>query len=156
MLALLGVILIVYREQIRPLAKRAYRVGVTVGAALIIAGATLWFGVHTHQTAANPSAGNPVAATEESVAAGRMLYQNNCVVCHGAEGRGDGPQAEGLDPRPADLRQHLPYHTDPQFFAFIANGFPGTAMPAWRDQFSDDDIWNIINYLRTFQDAATQ
>lgn len=156
MLALLGLMAIIYRKQLRPLAKHAYRAAVTAGAALIIGGAVLWFGVDTHAKVADPSAGNPVPATDESIANGKMLFEQNCVVCHGAEGRGDGPQAEGLDPKPADLRQHLPYHTDPQFFAFIANGFPGTAMPAWREDFTDDEIWNIINYLRTFEDVPAQ
>jgi len=35
-------------------------------------------------------------------------------------------------------------------------GIGGTAMPAWRDQLSDEDIWNLINYLRTFSDVAQQ
>jgi copper transport protein len=156
MLALLGLIAIIYRKQFEPMARHAYRIAVTAGAALIIGGAVLWFGVDTHTAVADPSAGNPVPATEESIANGKMLFEQNCVVCHGPEGRGDGPQAESLDPKPADLRQHLPYHTDPQFFAFIANGFPGTAMPAWRDEFTDDEIWNIINYLRTFEDVPSE
>jgi copper transport protein len=156
MLALLGLMLIIYRKQFEPLARHAYRIAVTAGAALLIGGAVLWFGVETHAALPDPSAGNPVEASEESIANGKMLFEQNCVVCHGAEGRGDGPQAESLDPKPADLRQHLPYHTDPQFFAFIANGFPGTAMPAWRDDFTDEEIWNIINYLRTFEDVPDQ
>ena len=156
MLVLLGALLILYREQFRPLAKHAYRTGVTLATALILAGAVLWFGVDNHAAIGNPSAGNPVDATDESKASGKLLFQNNCITCHGPEGRGDGPQAESLNPAPADIRQHLPYHTDPQFFAFIANGIARTAMPAWRDQFSDEEIWNIINYLRTFQDIGTE
>ena len=59
-------------------------------------------------------------ATADSIEKGKTLFQAICVVCHGAEGRGDGPNAAGLNPAPADIRQHLPYRTDPQFFAFIA------------------------------------
>lgn len=146
---ILGSLILVYRQQIRPLAREAYRVGVTAAMALIIGGAALWFAVDTHDAVADPSANNPVAATAESIEAGRTLFQQNCVVCHGAEGRGDGPQAADLNPSPADLRQHLPLHTDPQFFAFVADGVGGTAMPAWREQFSDEEIWNIINFLRS-------
>ncbi len=32
-----------------------------------------------------------------------MLFQRNCASCHGIEGRGDGPAAAALDPRPSDL-----------------------------------------------------
>lgn len=148
LVVILGALILAYRQQIRPLAKEAYRVGVTVAMALIIGGAALWFAVDTHDAVADPSANNPVAATEESIETGRMLFQQNCVVCHGAEGRGDGPQAAALDPSPADLRQHLPLHTDTQFFAFVADGVGGTAMPAWREQLSEEDIWNLINFLR--------
>ncbi len=155
-LAILGVAVLVYREQLRPLAGQAYRVGVTAATALLLAGAVLWFGVHPHKKVVDPAAGNPVKATADSIDKGKTLFQANCLVCHGAEGRGDGPQAADLDPSPVDIRQHLPYHADPQFFAFIANGIGGTAMPAWRDQLSDDDIWNLINYLRTFSDIADQ
>jgi copper transport protein len=157
LLALLGILIVLYREQVRPLARHAYRIGLTAGTAFILAGATLWFGVHTHEARPDPSAGNPIEASEESIARGRMLFQQNCIVCHGPEGRGDGPQAESLNPAPADIRQHLPYHTDPQFFNFVAQGIAGTAMPAWGSNndgpLSDDDIWNVINYMRTFQDV---
>ena len=156
LLAVCGAVLLVYREQFRPLARQGYRIGVTTATALLLAGAVFWFGVHPHKTVANPSAGNPVKATADSIEKGKMLFQANCIVCHGAEGRGDGPQAADLNPAPSDFRQHLPYHSDPQFFAFIANGIGGTAMPAWRDQLSDEDIWNLINYLRTFSDVAQQ
>jgi mono/diheme cytochrome c family protein len=91
------------------------------------------------------------------VARGRELFQQNCIVCHGAEGRGDGPQAAQLDPAPSDFRLHLPLHTDPQFYAFIANGYPGSAMPAFRDQFSEEDIWNLVNFLRaSFSEAPAE
>jgi len=156
LLAVSGVMLLLYREQFRALAGQGYRIGVTVATALILGGAVLWFGVHPHKTVANPSAGNPVKATADSIENGRLLFQQNCIVCHGAEGRGDGPQAASLDPSPADIRQHLPYHPDPQFFAMIARGISGTAMPAFRDQFSDEEIWNLINFMRTFENVAQQ
>lgn len=61
-----------------------------------------------------------------------------------------------LDPAPSDFRLHVPVHDDPQFFAFIANGYPGSAMPAWRDRLSEDDIRNLVNLLRAeFSEAPT-
>lgn len=158
--ALLGLAGFVYRERFRGIAAQSYRIAFTGSTALILIGATLWFGVHVEESKPNPSAGNPIDATEESLARGKMLFQQNCITCHGVDGRGDGPQAESLDPAPADIRQHLPYHTDPQFFTFISQGVGGTAMPAWGVDFggsiTDEDIWNIINYLRTFQDVAEE
>ncbi|HZP57135.1 MAG TPA: copper resistance protein CopC [Dehalococcoidia bacterium] len=156
--ALAGGLALVYRREIGRLAAWGYRAAVTGAAAGVIAGAVLIFGVHTHTRAADPTAGNPVKPTQQSVDAGRALFQQNCTVCHGVDGRGDGPQAASLDPAPSDFRLHTPYHTDQQFFGFIANGYPGSAMPAWRAQFSDEDIWNLVNFLRAAfpGEASTQ
>ena len=87
----------------------------------------------------------------------RQSARTTCLACHGIDGRGDGPNAASLDPAPSDFRLHVPLHTDPQFYAFIANGYPGSAMPAWKEQLSPDDIWNLVNFLRSaFTDAPTQ
>lgn len=155
LLAIIGGLVLLYRQQLGWARQLGYRVAVTVATALILAGAVLGFGVDTHSSVANPGEGNPIKPTDASIAAGAALFQQNCIVCHGPEGRGDGPQAAQLDPRPVDIRQHLPLHTDRQFFAFIERGVPGTAMPAWGDQLSEEDIWNLINYMRSrFTDAA--
>jgi mono/diheme cytochrome c family protein len=97
----------------------------------------------------NPTKGNPVASNAASIARGKELFQQNCVMCHGIDGRGDGPQAASLSPAPTDFRFHMPLHTDPQFYAFIHDGYQGTAMPAFGKAFSPTDIWNLVNYLRS-------
>lgn len=127
----------------------------TIAAALIIGGGTLIYAIEGGQGGTDEFASrNPIAPTDESVAAGRMLFQRNCIVCHGVNGRGDGPQAASLNPPPTDFRLHLPLHADPQFFAFIANGYPASAMPAWRDSLTDDEIWNLVNFMRSEFDEA--
>lgn len=125
------------------------------GAVLIIGGGTLAFSF-SPGSSGDLALGNPVKPTEASIAKGRMLFAQNCMVCHGVDGRGDGPNAASLDPAPSDFRLHVPLHTDPQFYAFIANGFAGSAMPAWKGKLTDDDIWNLVNFLRSeFKDAPT-
>jgi mono/diheme cytochrome c family protein len=123
---------------------------------MLVAGGVLAFGVHTHTKAQDVRSGNPVPPSERSIARGRELFQQNCVVCHGVDGRGDGPQAAELNPAPTDFRLHLPLHTDPQFYAFIHDGYRGTAMPAFGDAFSEEDIWNLVNFLRTLGDTPAQ
>ena len=44
-------------------------------------------------------------AQAQSVEFGKVLFQENCAACHGGEGAGDGPVAEYISPKPADLRQ---------------------------------------------------
>jgi mono/diheme cytochrome c family protein len=55
-----------------------------------------------------------------------------------------------LNPRPADLSAHaVPgVHTDGQLFDWISNGFPGSVMPAFKGSLTEDQRWNVINYLR--------
>ena len=72
-------------------------------------------------------------------------------MCHGATGLGDGPTAKALIPPPANLQSHVPLHTDGEIFGFISAGFPGSAMPAFHGQLTDEQMWNLVNYLRTLK-----
>ena len=94
---------------------------------------------------------NPVAADAASIAGGERHFAQNCVVCHGPQGRGDGPQAGTLNPRPPNFAQaHTAYHTDGYLYNAIVNGFPGSAMPAWGSTFTDRQKWDTVNYIRQF------
>ncbi|HZQ34491.1 MAG TPA: CopD family protein [Dehalococcoidia bacterium] len=100
---------------------------------------------------------NPVPADERSVADGKAIYAQNCVICHGATGHGDGPGAAALNPKPLDLTVHVGLHPDGQLFDWISNGIPRTSMPPWKDKLSAQQRWDLINYLRTLSvtgDAA--
>jgi len=106
-------------------------------------------GAHTHARtpAEEASRENPVPATEDSIARGRMLFLNNCVQCHGESGRGDGPLAASLPLKPANLYDHIPFHPDQYFFGVISKGLSGV-MPGFENQLSEEDRWNILNFLR--------
>ena len=154
---LAGAVIIFYRRQLRWLKQPGYRVSMGVATLLMLGGAVLIFAVHTHSAVADPTVGNPIKPTAASVAKGKDLFQQNCIVCHGIDGRGDGPGAASLSPAPTDFRQHMPLHIDPQFFDFIANGYPSSAMPKFKGTFSDEDIWNMVNFLRSaFSEAPSQ
>ena len=94
---------------------------------------------------------NPIPPTSESVAAGLSLYDIHCQLCHGTEGLGDGPASAGLNPPVADLVVHVPLHPDRALFDFIHDGIQGAAMPALGETLSDDEIWHLVNYIRTLE-----
>ena len=120
------------------------------GITCVVLGLALLLGVHQHVGLTQEAArqGNPVAPTDESVARGRELYDANCSQCHGVTGRGDGPLAPTLAVPPADFELHIPFHTDVLFFQVIARGF-GAVMPSLKVGISEEDRWNLINFLRT-------
>ena len=91
---------------------------------------------------------SPVAASPESLARGEYFYQTNCLVCHGPEGRGDGPVGQKFeDPTPADLNDA--YTQDQavgQLFFTLTRG--RVAMPAYRDALSPEERWDVVNYVK--------
>jgi mono/diheme cytochrome c family protein len=99
---------------------------------------------------------NPVPADDASVARGEAIYTANCLVCHGPGGQGNGPGAAGLQPPPADFTiPHSRAHLDADFFYWIENGIFGSAMPAFGEELGEDEIWDVINYIRVAFQSGT-
>lgn len=90
---------------------------------------------------------DPVPDTPASVDAGRALFQQNCVVCHGTRGLGDGPAAFTLNPRPFNLVVHVPQHATGEIHYWISEGVAGTQMPAWKETLTDTQRWQIVRFL---------
>jgi mono/diheme cytochrome c family protein len=98
---------------------------------------------------------NPVASTPESLAAGASTYRKICAVCHGMTGNGDGKLAAATaayGARPSDLTDDVWEHgsTDGQIFVVIRDGIgPDFNMAGWKGRLSDEDIWNVVNYVKS-------
>jgi len=151
----LGVILLV--GAIQPGRRRRHQTAtVGLGCVAVTIGGALAALAALYPVSADAVIPNPVAATPASIARGQELYQQSCVMCHGLQGRGDGPLAASLNPRPADLRIHVSQHSEGQLWLWLSNGVPGSAMPAFKDTLSDEDRWNIINYLESRYGASQQ
>ena len=87
---------------------------------------------------------------------GRHVYPSQCVVCHGETGHGDGPGAGVLPIAPADLTErHTEDHTAGDMFWWISNGMPSGAMPGVGDAISDEEKWEVINYIRALSSGYT-
>ncbi|MGH2460222.1 MAG: CopD family protein, partial [Chloroflexota bacterium] len=94
--------------------------------------------------------------TAQSIADGAVVFRANCAVCHGVDAQGDGPMAQSLSPPPSNLIVHVPLHPDGDLENWIATGFPGSAMPAFQDKLTDQQRWDVLNYLKAQVDAANQ
>lgn len=92
---------------------------------------------------------NPVAVTEESVMSGKSLFEEHCTTCHGLNGNGQGPAAHGIMtfPRQLWVWNNAPASADDYLYWFITNG--RNEMPPWGVILSENDRWDVINYIKT-------
>jgi mono/diheme cytochrome c family protein len=101
-----------------------------------------------YQALSNPFANDPV-----HIAAGERLYEANCAACHGITGEGDGPASGGLNPPPGNLALRHPTMGDPYIYWRISEGGLiepfRSIMPGWRGLLDENEIWQIISYIRT-------
>jgi cbb3-type cytochrome c oxidase subunit III len=95
---------------------------------------------------------NPVPATAASVNAGRAAFDTYCALCHGTDGKGNGPLAQP-NAKPPDLTDAAWVYgsTDGEIFDLIVKGLvgPPVKMPAFKATLSDKDLWNVVNFLRS-------
>ena len=103
---------------------------------------------------------NPRARTSESINRGQFVYATYCQVCHGAEGKGDGPVSlVGGGPFPAiptlvdDARRRL---SDGYLYGVIANAqaMGKGLMPYYGWSIRGTDRWDVVNYVRALQAQA--
>ena len=91
---------------------------------------------------------NPIAPTQQSIAAGQKIYSKTCVMCHGKTGDADGPAVIELNIHPAKLSDpKLAAESDGSLFWKITTG--KRPMPAFGKRLSETDRWTLINYIRT-------
>jgi mono/diheme cytochrome c family protein len=98
---------------------------------------------------------NPIPASQENLAAGEQLFSDNCVLCHGEKGMGDGPGAKTIKYKPANFTDAKlqASETDGALFWKMSNG--RGPMPAWKDVLTDEERWKLVNYIRKLgKDAA--
>lgn len=89
---------------------------------------------------------NPFHPTEQVLDKGKALYQIYCAVCHGAEGKGDGPIAAKIPPPPSYKSDRLLQFPPGRLFHVITMG--ANKMPSYAVQIAPEERWLIITYVR--------
>ncbi|MCP5024187.1 MAG: c-type cytochrome [bacterium] len=101
----------------------------------------------------------PACAKPGDAENGERIYAQRCVWCHGEEGDGEGAAAERLNPPPRDFTAAQykikttafddDFANDDNMFRMIRDGMPGTAMPGWSDVLSEQEMWDLVWYIKT-------
>lgn len=93
---------------------------------------------------------NPYAADASSIARGQKSFKAECIRCHGKEGKGDGTSAAKIEKTIADLSSDkVQAQTDGELYWKITEG--RKPMPLAKRTLTDDQRWDVINYIRTFK-----
>ncbi len=120
-----------------------------LGALALLAG--LWIALPPLAVDAYPTTyrRSPLPYQAASIAKGIEVYAAQCAACHGRTGKGDGPGGAGLPKPPADLTAaHTGQHTAGDLFWWITQGIQASGMPAFGETLSEDERWDLINFLR--------
>ncbi len=90
---------------------------------------------------------DPVAYTKKSIGQGQATFLQNCTSCHGEDGKAEG----SLIASATDLTTPSLYKSgtsEGEIFRSIRDG-AGDQMPAFKSQLSENDIWNLVNFIRS-------
>ena len=95
---------------------------------------------------------NPIPADEVSLQRGIILYSIHCSLCHGTDGKGDGPIAKFYERQPpSDLTAfYITIMFDGNLYQTISQGFG--QMPGLSENLTARERWDVINYLRTLEE----
>lgn len=97
---------------------------------------------------------SPLADSQEIIEKGKAIYngKGGCFNCHGTDGGGNGPAAAKMNPAPRNFQHHglWRHRTEGEIFWVIKHGSPGTAMIGFGPVLTDEEIWSVIQYERTF------
>jgi mono/diheme cytochrome c family protein len=98
---------------------------------------------------------NPLAGDPSAIETGKQIFATNCSPCHGPEGRGDGPASQSLNTHPKDLAAEMDELQDDYIYWRISEGGMmapfHSAMPAWKTVLAEEQIWQMIAFMRTLE-----
>lgn len=98
---------------------------------------------------------SPVTPTEASLSRGAKLFRTNCAVCHGEQGRGDGPAAAGMKTEPANFHDqtHSSIYSPGEKYWIIGHGTKQTGMPGFEKDLAPLQRWDLVNFILQLQEG---
>src|SRR5215471_11128715 len=113
---------------------------------------TTLLGAALHASVARhaPNERNPVSESEETLLAGAKTYQAMCSRCHGASRESDNSYGRSFYPPAPQLPLKESSYTDKEMFWIVKHGIRNTAMPAWGNLLSNEDIWQVVTLIKNF------
>jgi mono/diheme cytochrome c family protein len=117
-----------------------------IGMVLLGGSALAWAASEWKAPANARAVKNPIDKVN-GVKLGQALFQENCVICHGRAGKGDGEAAAAMNPRPKSLADKaVQAQTDGELFWKISEG--REAMPGWKS-LPEKERWSLVHYMRS-------
>lgn len=98
----------------------------------------------------------PPLADAGRIRRGAAHYRAHCLQCHGAPGVAPDPLAHGLNPAPANLVGTARHWRDAQIFWVVRHGIKMTGMPAWAYRLEDEEIWDVVAFVRASMTMSPQ
>ncbi len=93
---------------------------------------------------------NPLSGNADATKKGKKVYQQMCVICHGAKGKGDGVAGAALKPAPANFTNAaIQGESDGAIFWKLTEG--KAPMAGYKDMLTETQRWELVNYIRTFK-----
>lgn len=97
-----------------------------------------------------------ITGSQTQIENGFRSYREMCATCHSAPGQLTSPLAQGLNPSPPDLSKKREHEmSSDELFWVIKNGIRMTGMPAWGPTHKDDEIWDIVAFLKILPEIST-
>ena len=100
---------------------------------------------------------NPLTVDAKLLATGKAIFKEKCQKCHGASGKGDGPDADPDAQEDMDLTRadRATKNSDGVMFYKVFNGRKKPKMPAQKDELTKDQIWSVVAYAKTLRKTTT-
>jgi mono/diheme cytochrome c family protein len=117
-----------------------------VALSVVALGTIAWAGAPAWKAPASAKSLKSPAAQPDALKVGRALFEENCVICHGKAGKGDGEAAAAMSPKPKSLvLPDVQAQSDGELFWKISEG--REAMPSWK-ALSERERWSLVHFIR--------